>query len=139
MDWNLPYVVSRCWSCRSARRATSSRAIPSRAIRTSSRPTGCRCSSRSAVVSALIAQNLLTPAADASAETSLATGGFGFRAQLDEDAFLSTSPAAPRTPNWAWNARPLDHLVTVEPGQQIPIVTELRTVRGLQHLRATLG
>jgi histone-arginine methyltransferase CARM1 len=62
-----------------------------------------------------------------------------FRAHLDEEAFLSTSPAAPRTTSWAWNARALDRLVAVEPGQEIPIVTALRTVNGLEHLSVTLA
>ncbi|HVG22823.1 MAG TPA: 50S ribosomal protein L11 methyltransferase [Thermoanaerobaculia bacterium] len=61
-----------------------------------------------------------------------------FRAHLDEETFLSTAPYAPRT-SWAWDARPLDRLVTVEPGQDIPIVTELRTVLGMERLWVALA
>jgi ribosomal protein L11 methylase PrmA len=61
-----------------------------------------------------------------------------FRAHLDEDTILSTAPTAPRT-SWAWDARPLDRLVVVEPGQNIPILTELRTVLGLERLRVALA
>jgi 2-polyprenyl-3-methyl-5-hydroxy-6-metoxy-1,4-benzoquinol methylase len=61
-----------------------------------------------------------------------------FRAHLDEETVLSTAPAAPRT-CWPWDARPLERLVRVEPGQEIPIAAELRTVLGLQRLRLTLA
>jgi SAM-dependent methyltransferase len=61
-----------------------------------------------------------------------------FRAHLDEETFLSTSPSAPRT-CWAWDGRPLDRLIAVEPGQEIPLVTELRTVLGLERLRVALA
>jgi precorrin-6B methylase 2 len=61
-----------------------------------------------------------------------------FRAQLDEETSLSTSPFAPRT-CWAWNARPLDRLAAVTPGQEVPIVTELRTGHGVEYLRVALG
>jgi SAM-dependent methyltransferase len=62
-----------------------------------------------------------------------------FRAHLDEETFLSTSPSAPRTPSWKWNTRALDRIVAVEPGQDIPIVSELRTIRGLENLRVALA
>lgn len=61
-----------------------------------------------------------------------------FRAQLDEETFLSTSPSAPRT-CWAWNARALDRLLPVTPGEEVPIVTELRTVLGVEQLRVALA
>lgn len=61
-----------------------------------------------------------------------------FRAHLDEETFLGTSPFAPRT-CWVWNARPLDRLLAVSPGQEVPIVTELRTWLGVEHLRVALG
>jgi SAM-dependent methyltransferase len=61
-----------------------------------------------------------------------------FRAHLDDDTVLSTSPYAPRT-SWGWNARALSKLVTVEPGQEIPIVSELRTIAGTQNLRVDLA
>lgn len=61
-----------------------------------------------------------------------------FRAHLDEETFLSTSPYAPRT-CWAWDGRPLERLIPVEPGQNVPIVSELRTVMGLEHLRVVLA
>jgi precorrin-6B methylase 2 len=60
-----------------------------------------------------------------------------FRAHLDDETFLSTSPYAPRT-TWGWNARPLERLVTVGPGQDVPIVSELRTFAGVQALRVAL-
>ena len=60
-----------------------------------------------------------------------------FRAHLDEDTVLSTSPHAPRT-SWGWNARPLGKLIAVEPDQEIPLVTELRTLAGSQHLHVDL-
>ena len=61
-----------------------------------------------------------------------------FRAHLDEETFLSTSPWAPRT-SWGWNARALSRLVAVEPGQEIPIVSELRTIAGSQNLHVDLA
>ncbi|HYI07731.1 MAG TPA: 50S ribosomal protein L11 methyltransferase [Thermoanaerobaculia bacterium] len=61
-----------------------------------------------------------------------------FRAHLDEETFLSTSPFAPRT-HWAWDARPLDRLVRVEAGQEIPIAAELRVVVGVQKLEVRLA
>ncbi|HYR29723.1 MAG TPA: 50S ribosomal protein L11 methyltransferase, partial [Thermoanaerobaculia bacterium] len=61
-----------------------------------------------------------------------------FRAQLDDDTILGNSPYAPRT-SWAWNARPLSRLVAVEPGQELPIVTELRTRLGAQTLDVDLA
>jgi len=61
-----------------------------------------------------------------------------FRAHLDDETFLSTSPYAPRT-TWGWNVRPLERLVAVEPGQEVPIVSELRTFAGVQSLRVGLA
>lgn len=61
-----------------------------------------------------------------------------FRAHLDDETFLSTSPFAPRT-TWGWNARPFERLVAVEPGQDVPIVSELRTFAGVQALRIALA
>jgi SAM-dependent methyltransferase len=60
-----------------------------------------------------------------------------FRAHLDGDTRLTTSPYAPKT-SWAWNARALSKLVAVEPGQEIPIVSELRTTAGSQNLHVDL-
>jgi SAM-dependent methyltransferase len=54
-----------------------------------------------------------------------------FRAQLDEQAVLSTAPDRPRT-SWKWDARPLERLTAVEPGDEVPLKVELRTVRGLE-------
>lgn len=56
-----------------------------------------------------------------------------FRATLDDETILTNSPHAART-HWGWNARPLDRLVAVEPGQEIPIVSELRAGAGGQRL-----
>lgn len=61
-----------------------------------------------------------------------------FRAHLDDDTVLSTSVYAPRT-HWGWDARALSRLVAVEPGQEIPIVSELRTTVGSQNLHVDLG
>ncbi len=61
-----------------------------------------------------------------------------FRAYLDEETFLSTSPYAPRT-SWGWNARALSKLVAVEPGQEILLASELRTTAGAQHLHVDLA
>jgi SAM-dependent methyltransferase len=61
-----------------------------------------------------------------------------FRAHLDDDTILATSPWAPKT-SWAWNARALNRLVAVEPGQEIPIVSELRTTIGAQSLHVDLA
>jgi SAM-dependent methyltransferase len=61
-----------------------------------------------------------------------------FRAHLDEDTVLSTSPWAPRT-SWGWDARPLDELVAVEPGREVPIATELRTLMGIERLHVALA
>ncbi len=60
-----------------------------------------------------------------------------FRAHLDDDTFLSTSPYAPRT-SWGWNAQPLERLVAVERGQEVPIVSEMRTFAGVQALHVGL-
>lgn len=74
---------------------------------------------------------------------AIRTGSLGgllvyFRAHLDEETILSTSPAAPRT-HWNWDARPLDRLVAVKPGQDIPILVEIRTVLGLERLSVSLA
>jgi SAM-dependent methyltransferase len=61
-----------------------------------------------------------------------------FRAHLDDETFLSTAPYAPRT-TWGWSARPLEKLVSVEPGQEIPMVSELRTIAGAQALHVDLA
>ncbi|HXA18367.1 MAG TPA: 50S ribosomal protein L11 methyltransferase [Thermoanaerobaculia bacterium] len=61
-----------------------------------------------------------------------------FRAHLDDDTFLSTSPYALRT-SWGWNARALSKIVAVEPGQEIPLVSELRTTAGAQSLHIDLA
>lgn len=61
-----------------------------------------------------------------------------FRAQLDEETCLSTSPFAART-HWVWNGRALDRLVAVTPGEEIPIVAELRAHLGVEHLRVALA
>lgn len=61
-----------------------------------------------------------------------------FRAHLDEDTFLSNAPWAQRT-SWGWNARGLERLVKVAPGQEIPIVSELRTIAGSQNLHVALA
>jgi len=60
-----------------------------------------------------------------------------FRAHLDDDTVLGNSPDAPRT-SWGWDARPLSRLVAVEPGQEIPLVSELRTNLGAQTLHIDL-
>jgi precorrin-6B methylase 2 len=62
-----------------------------------------------------------------------------FRAHLDEQTVLSTSPYAPRTPSWDWNARPLERLIAIEPGDEIAIAAEVRTVLGLERLHVGLG
>src|SRR6185295_18113432 len=46
-----------------------------------------------------------------------------FRAHLDDDTVLGTSPYAPRT-SWGWNARALSRLVVVEQGQELPLISE---------------
>lgn len=61
-----------------------------------------------------------------------------FRAQLDDETVLSNAPWAPRT-SWAWNARALSRLVAVEPGQEIPFISELRTTLGAQTLHVDLA
>jgi protein arginine N-methyltransferase 1 len=61
-----------------------------------------------------------------------------FRAHLDDDVVLSTSPYAPPH-SWRWSARPLDRLIAVEPGQEVPIRIEPRTVRGIEGVHVTLG
>ena len=61
-----------------------------------------------------------------------------FRSHLDEETVLSNSPYAPRT-SWDRNARALDRLVTVNPGQEIPIITERRTVAGADTLYVGLA
>lgn len=61
-----------------------------------------------------------------------------FRAQLDDDTILGTSPWAPRT-HWGWDARALSRLVAVEPGQEVALVSELRTTAGLQHLHVDVA
>jgi SAM-dependent methyltransferase len=61
-----------------------------------------------------------------------------FRAHLDEDTVLGTSPWGPRT-HWGWDARALSRLVAVEPGQEIPLVSELRMMAGSQNLHVDLA
>ena len=61
-----------------------------------------------------------------------------FRAHLDEETSLTTSPFAPRT-HWPWDARPLDRLLAVESGQEIPIMTGLRAVHGVERLHVALA
>src|SRR6185436_4873833 len=61
-----------------------------------------------------------------------------FRAHLDEETVLSNSPYAPRT-SWDRNARALDRLVAVSPGQEIPIVSERRTIAGADMLYVGLA
>ena len=61
-----------------------------------------------------------------------------FRAQLDDDTVLGTSPYAPRT-HWGWDARPLSRRVAVEPGQEVPLVSELQTTVAGQNLRVDLA
>lgn len=61
-----------------------------------------------------------------------------FRAHLDDETFLSTSPHAPRT-SWGWNAVALSRLVAVEPGQEVALVCELRTIAGAQSLHIDLA
>jgi Ribosomal protein L11 methyltransferase (PrmA) len=61
-----------------------------------------------------------------------------FRAHLDDDTVLGNSPRAPRT-HWAWDGRALSRLVPVTPGQEIALVSELRTGLGAQSLRVDLA
>jgi hypothetical protein len=61
-----------------------------------------------------------------------------FRARLDDDTVLGNSPWAPRT-HWGWDARALSRLVAVEPGQEVPFVSELRTTLGAQTLHVDLA
>ena len=61
-----------------------------------------------------------------------------FRARLDEETVLSTAPDRPRT-SWRWDARPLERLLAVEPGEEVPLKVELRTVRGLEVVEVALA
>jgi SAM-dependent methyltransferase len=61
-----------------------------------------------------------------------------FRAHLDEETVLSNSPYSPRT-SWDRNARALDRLLAVTPGQEIPIIAERRSVAGTDMLYVGLG
>ena len=61
-----------------------------------------------------------------------------FRAHLDDETTLSNSPYAPRT-HWGWDARALSRLVAVEPGQEVPFASELRTTLGAQTLHVDLA
>jgi hypothetical protein len=61
-----------------------------------------------------------------------------FRAHLDDDTVLGNSPRAPRT-SWAWNGRALSRLVPVTPGQEIALVSELRSGIGTHSLRVDLA
>jgi protein arginine N-methyltransferase 1 len=60
-----------------------------------------------------------------------------FRAHLDDDLVLSTSPWAPAH-SWGWNARPLERATAVEPGDQVPVRVALRTVRGIEQIQLEL-
>jgi hypothetical protein len=62
-----------------------------------------------------------------------------FRARLDEDEVLGTAPDLPRAPSWRWDARSLERLVAVEPGQEVPLRVELRTVRGIEGIHVALA
>lgn len=61
-----------------------------------------------------------------------------FRAHLDDETILENSPWAPRT-HWAWDGRALSRLVPVRPGQEIALVSELRTGVRAQSLRVDLA
>jgi len=60
-----------------------------------------------------------------------------FRAHLDDDIVLGNSPFAPKT-SWGWNARALSRIVHVQPGDDIALVAEMRTVAGTQNLHVDL-
>jgi protein arginine N-methyltransferase 1 len=62
-----------------------------------------------------------------------------FRAHLDEETVLSTAPDAPWTPSWRRDARPLERVIAVEPGREIPIRAEVRTAHGLENLHVELA
>jgi len=71
------------------------------------------------------------------------TGSLGgvliyFRAHLDDETVLSNSPYAPRS-SWDRNARALERLVMVSPGQEIPIISERRTIAGTDTLYVGLA
>ena len=61
-----------------------------------------------------------------------------FHAHLDDETVLSTSPYAPKT-SWSWDAQPLDRLLAVEPGQEVPVTAELGSVAGVERLRVALA
>jgi hypothetical protein len=47
-----------------------------------------------------------------------------FRAHLDEHTWITNSPFVPRT-SWSWDIRPLSRDVAVQPGDEIPLATNL--------------
>jgi protein arginine N-methyltransferase 1 len=61
-----------------------------------------------------------------------------FRAHLDEQILITTSPLAPLT-HWGWDLRAFSRRVSVSPGDQVPLVVEIGERAGIQGLSVRLA
>jgi protein arginine N-methyltransferase 1 len=61
-----------------------------------------------------------------------------FRAHLDEQILITTSPLAPTT-HWGWDLRAFSRRVPVSPGDQVPLVVEIGERAGIQGLSIRLA
>jgi 2-polyprenyl-3-methyl-5-hydroxy-6-metoxy-1,4-benzoquinol methylase len=85
-----------------------------------------------------------TVAASLNAELEVASEGklgsllVYFRAYFDPDHALATSPFTPRT-HWGWAVRDLARVVSVRPGDRVPLLSQLTETQGRHRLRVVLG
>lgn len=61
-----------------------------------------------------------------------------FRAHLDEQIMITTSPLAPPT-SWGWRVQPFPRRVPVSPGGQVPLRIEIGQNAGIQSLSVRLA
>jgi protein arginine N-methyltransferase 1 len=82
------------------------------------------------------------PAASASlritAEGTLVGVVLFFRAHLDEEIRLTTSPFAPLT-HWGWDVRFFSRRLPVRPGDEVPLAVEIESTFGNQRMNIDLG
>ena len=61
-----------------------------------------------------------------------------FRAHLDEEIQLTTSPFAPLT-HWGWDVRIFSRRLPVRPGDEVPLAVEIESTFGNQRMVIDLG
>lgn len=61
-----------------------------------------------------------------------------FRAHLDEEIQLTTSPFAPLT-HWGWDLRLFSRRLRVRPGDEVPLAVEIESTFGNQRMNIDLG